>query len=75
MYDVQYLETMGKLESVNGNVPLTLDKLSGIRNVLVSHDDEWQEWDFVKLCEALRSWTLRNPIEKEDKYQKRNTKV
>ena len=31
--------------------------------------------DFVKLCEALRSWTRRNPIEKEDKYRKRNTKV
>ena len=46
-----------------------------IRSDLVSHDDGWQEWDFVKLCEALRSWTRRNPIEKEDKYQKRNTKV
>ena len=39
VYDFQSLETMGKLGQVNGNVPLTLDKLSGIRSDLVSHDD------------------------------------
>ena len=32
VYDVQSLESMSKLGQVNGNVPLTLDKLSGIRN-------------------------------------------
>ena len=67
VYDVQSLETMGKLEQVNGNVRLTIDKLSGIRGDLVRNDDNWQDWDFVKLCDALRSWTHRNPVEEQDK--------
>ena len=75
VYDVQSLEIMDKLGQVNRNVPLTLDKLSGIRSDLVSRDDEWQEWDFVKLCEALQTWTRRNSIEKEDKHRRPNTKV
>ena len=31
LYHVQSLETMGKLSEVNGNVALTMDELSGIR--------------------------------------------
>ena len=56
-YDVQSFETMGKLSRVNGNVALTRDKLSGIRGDLVRNDDHWQSWDFLKLCDALKSWT------------------
>ncbi|XP_022805993.1 uncharacterized protein LOC111343117 [Stylophora pistillata] len=61
-YCVQSLQTMGKLDQVNGNVPMTLDKLSGIRGDLVRTDDSWENWDFVKLCEALRLWIRRNPV-------------
>lgn len=70
LYDVQSLETMGKLSQVNGYVTLTIDKLSGIRGDLVRNDDDWQDWDFVKLCEALRSWTRKNPLEKLDDRKK-----
>ena len=48
-YNVQSLETMGKLGDVRGNVALTIDKLAGIRGDLVRNDDDWQNWDFVKL--------------------------
>ena len=63
-YAVQSLETMGSLEKINGNVAMTLDKLSGIRGDLVRNDSEWESWDFVKLTEALTLWTRRNPIDK-----------
>ena len=47
-YCVQSLETMGKLEQINGNVAMTLDKLSGIRSDLVRTDPEWEDWDYIK---------------------------
>ena len=75
VYDVQSLETMGKLEQVNGNVHLTIDKLSGIRGDLVRNDDKWQDWDFVKLCDALRSWTRRNPVEEQDKNSRKRERT
>ena len=63
-YAVQSLETTGSLEKINGNVAMTLDKLSGIPGDLVRNDSEWESWDFVKLTEALTWWTRRNPIDK-----------
>ena len=62
-YCVQSLQTMGKLDQVNGNVPMTLDKLPGIRGNLVRTDNSWEGWDFVKLCEALRLWVRRNLVD------------
>ena len=61
-YCVQSLETMGKLQQVNGNVAMTLDKLSAIRGDLVRTDPEWENWDYIKLSEALVLWTRRNPL-------------
>lgn len=60
---VQALETMKKLSQVNGNVPITLDKLPAIRGDLVRMDPEWEEWDFSQLSEAVRLWTKRNPVD------------
>ena len=60
-YNVQALETMKKLEQVNGAMSMTLDKLPTIRGDLVRTDPEWENWDFCKLVEALRQWTKRNP--------------
>ena len=37
--NVQALETMGKLESVNGYVRMVLDRIQGIRSDLVRDDD------------------------------------
>ena len=42
----------------------TLDKLCGIRADLVRTDDNWQNWGFNELIEAIRKWTERNPTER-----------
>ena len=60
--NVQALETMGKIKDINGYVRVTLDKLPGIRADLVRLDDEWQEWGFPQMLEALRKWCDRNPL-------------
>lgn len=70
-YCVQALETMKKLSKVNGNVPMTLDKLSGIRGDLVRTDPNWEQWDFVQLAQAVKQWIRRNPI--DAKTQERET--
>ncbi|CAB4035486.1 Hypothetical predicted protein, partial [Paramuricea clavata] len=62
MHAVQALQTLKKLETVNGYVPMTLDKLQAIRGDLVRTDPDWEDWDFSKLSEALRLWARRNPI-------------
>ena len=49
--NTQTLETMGKLKEVKGFVRSTLDKLPGID--LVRSDDDWQEWGFSEMVEAL----------------------
>lgn len=73
---VQALETMGKLNEISRNVPMTLDKLSGIQGDLVRTDPDWESWDFVKLVEALKQWVKRNPVanterERDDNNRKR----
>ena len=60
---------MGKLGDVCGNVALTINKLAGIRGDLVRNDDDWQNWDFVKLCDALGSWIRRNPVESSEDHR------
>ena len=40
-----------------------LEKLPIIRGDLVRNDPDWETWGFVKLAEALRQWTRRNPID------------
>ena len=70
-FSVQSLQTMGKLEQVNGYVAMTLDKLPAIRGNLVRTDPLFENWTFDKLAEALRHWTRRNPIGKtEDRSQR-----
>ena len=59
---VQALDTMGKIKEMNGYVRVTLDKLQGIRADLVRNDDNWQDWKFQQLVEALEKWTVRNLI-------------
>ena len=57
---LQALETMGKLEEINGYVRLTLDKLKGTTADLVRTDYDWQDWNFPQLVEALENCTCRN---------------
>ena len=65
LFNVQSLETLGKLTEINGYVRMSIDKLQGIRGDLVRTDDNWREWGFPKFVEALRKWTERNPIPAE----------
>ena len=48
LFNVQALETLGKLKEVNGYVWMSVDKLPGIRGELVRTGENWQEWDFPK---------------------------
>ena len=57
LFNVQALETLGRLQDVNGYVRMSLDKLEAIRGDLVRTDDDWQDWDFPKFVTALRKWT------------------
>jgi hypothetical protein len=71
-YCVQSLQTMHKLDSVNGLTSLTLDKLPTIRGDLVRSDNEWESWDLDKLAEALRLWVRRNPAaDRDDEREKK----
>ena len=69
---VQSLESIGKLQNINGFVRHTLDKLSGIRSELVRSDVDWQEWTYVELVEALKKWTERNPVQNTEKPSENN---
>ena len=75
MYCVQSLQTLGKLQRVEGNVAMTLDKLPAIRGDLVRTDPDWENWGYDNLAEALRQWTRRNPIDNkatdEPEYKRR----
>ena len=53
---------------------MPIDKLEGIRGDLVRTDDTWQDWDFPKLVDALRKWTERNPIPKQERHEKSRDK-
>ena len=70
----QALDSMSKLKDINGYVKITLDRLPGIRADLVRLDDDWQDWEFTQLVEALRKWTEHNPkiFAPPDKNQKRD---
>ena len=52
--NIQTLESMDKKKDIRGYVRLTLDKLPSIKCDLVRLDDNWQEWRFPQLVEALR---------------------
>ena len=60
---MQTLDTMRKIKEINDYARVTLDKLQGIQADLVRIDDNWQDWKFQQLVEALQKWTVRNPEE------------
>ena len=77
---MQALQTLNKLEQVNGAVSMTLDKLPAIRGDLVRTDPDWESWDFAKLSEAVRLWSKRNSVdtnqrEREQEQQSANRNV
>ena len=59
---VRALQTLGKLQEINGMVPVILDKIPNVRAELAIQNDHWQEWDFPTFLENLRKWTERNSV-------------
>ena len=78
-YCVQLLETYGKLEQINGNVVITLDKLAEIRSHMVLTDPKWEDGHYNKLTDALKLRTRRNSIndsiKKDTRPRNRDNKV
>ena len=68
--NVHALETLGTIKEINGYVRVTLDKLPDIRADLVRLDEDWQDWGFSQMIEALRKWCERNPVGPEDQKYK-----
>ena len=63
---VQALETMGRLKEINGIVCVLIDKLPGIREKRVIHDDNWEGWNLQRFVEDQQKWIERNPIVSRD---------
>jgi hypothetical protein len=68
--NVHALETLGKIKEIDGYVRVTLDKLPDIRADMVRSDDDWQDWGFSQMIEALRKWYESNPVGPEDQKYK-----
>lgn len=62
-FNVQSLDTLGRLAEVKGNVRSTLDKLKGIKADLVRGNDGWRDWDFKDLLKELKRCNDINPVE------------
>ena len=56
LFNVQRLETLGKLREVSRNVRAVLDKLKGIKADLVRGEEGWRDWDFGQLLQAIKRW-------------------
>ena len=61
LFNVQSLETIGKIERVNGMTKSVLDKLKGIKADLARGQENWQDWDLPRLTQALKKWRDVNP--------------
>ena len=74
---VQSLETIGKLNTIEGYVRSNLVKLPQIRSDLVRLDGEWQQWHFPKLRDALKQWVERKPVTETGKenHQLEETRI
>ena len=64
LFNVESLQTLGKLESVQGVAYYVIvKKLEPLRSELATHvTGDWRSWTFANLLEALRKWTTTNPI-------------
>ena len=65
LYNVQMLETLGKLERINGMTRSVVEKLRGIKSYLVRRKEGWQDWGLTQLSQALKLWRDINPCNEE----------
>ena len=61
-YNVQALETLGKLSGCLSMVRGVLDKLPGIKADLVNGKPGWQDWGFAELMRSLEEWKAIHPM-------------
>ena len=76
-YNIQLLETLGKIERVNGTTRNVLEKLKGIKADLVRGEQKWQDWDLPRLVTALKKWKDIHTLDEgsnESTKPKRNSK-
>ena len=66
LFNVQSLQTLGKLPDVKGNVRCVIDKLKGIKSDLVMGQSDWHDWDFPQLIKALKMGKDINQIDPTD---------
>ena len=62
-FNVQSLNTLGRLADVKGNVRSTLDKLKGIKADLVRGSKGRSDWGLIYVLTKLKRWTYINPVE------------
>ena len=62
-YNVQSLETLGKLSQCLSMVRGILEKLTGIKAELVANQVGWQDWGFTELLGAPENWKAIHPLE------------
>ena len=62
-YNVQSLETLGKLSQCLSMVRGILEKLTGIKAELVANQVGWQDWGLTELLGALENWKAIHPLE------------
>ena len=60
-FNVQSLDTLGRLADVKGNV------IKGIKADLVRGNEGWKDWGFKDLLTELKKWTDINPREESFK--------
>lgn len=65
-FNVQSLDTLGRLADFKGNVRCTLNKLKGIKADLLHGNEGWKDWGFKDLLTELQKWTQINPVEETD---------
>ena len=73
-YNVQSLDTLGRLSNVKGNVRATLDKLKEIKGGFVQGLENWQNWGHEDLLKAQKTWREINPVEEMSEKQQNSSK-
>ena len=73
LLNVQSLETLGKIERVNGMTISVLDELTGIKADLVRGQENWQDWDLPRLAQALKKWRDVNPATEGNNFESMTT--
>ncbi|CAB4010863.1 Pol poly [Paramuricea clavata] len=71
LFNIESLETLGKLDSIEGTTYYVLRKLEIIKAELVTRvKTDWRDWTFKDLLESLKKWTETNLVPKVHKRGK-----